>query len=60
MIEDAQEALNKFGLEHLQVRSLGELSSEQRQIVYLAQALFREAPVLLLMASMLIIWLPNL
>ena len=48
MIEEAQEALNKFGLEHLQTRSLGELSGGQRQIVYLAQALFRETPVLLL------------
>jgi len=48
VIDDAHGALAKFGLLHLQTRTLGELSGGQRQIVYLAQALFRKTTVLLL------------
>lgn len=48
VIDEAHGALSKFGLLHLQTRTLGELSGGQRQIVYLAQALFRNSTVLLL------------
>ncbi|MBE9557025.1 MAG: ABC transporter ATP-binding protein [Proteobacteria bacterium] len=44
----AVEALALFGLETLQTRTLDEVSGGQRQLVYLAQALFRRPPVLLL------------
>lgn len=48
VIDEARAALSKFDLLHLQTRTLGELSGGQRQIVYLAQALFRNSMVLLL------------
>lgn len=46
--EEAIEALALFGLESLQTRTLDAVSGGQRQLVYLAQALFRGPPVLLL------------
>jgi iron complex transport system ATP-binding protein len=48
LIDSAYQALGSFELLHLQARCLGELSGGQRQIVYLAQALFRNTSVLLL------------
>lgn len=44
----AVEALALFGLESFQTRTLNEVSGGQRQLVYLAQSLFRDPPVLLL------------
>ncbi len=44
----AVEALALFGLAPLQTRTLDAVSGGQRQLVYLAQALFRGPPVLLL------------
>lgn len=46
--EEAMRALALFGLERLQTRTLDTVSGGQRQLVYLAQALFRGPPVLLL------------
>jgi len=45
---EAIEMLALFGLEELQTRTLDTVSGGQRQLVYLAQALFRGPPVLLL------------
>ncbi len=48
LAEDAQAALGQFGLAHLQGRTLDAVSGGQRQLIYLAQALFRQPDVLLL------------
>jgi iron complex transport system ATP-binding protein len=48
LIEEATKALEDFGLLDLQNRTLTEISGGQRQLVYLAQALFRKPRVLLL------------
>ncbi|WP_298857618.1 ABC transporter ATP-binding protein [uncultured Sulfitobacter sp.] len=48
LVEDATAALAAFGLLDLQKRTLNEISGGQRQLVYLAQALFRKPKVLLL------------
>ncbi len=48
LVDEAIAALDAFGLSGLQRRTLTEISGGQRQLVYLAQALFREPKVLLL------------
>ncbi len=48
MQQSALAALDQFGLADLQYRSLAALSGGQRQMVYLAQALFRDPQILLL------------
>ena len=48
LVEAALAALRDFGLEGLQGRTLDAVSGGQRQLVYLAQALFRQPRVLLL------------
>ena len=48
LCEEALHALNRFGLADLQGRTLDMISGGQRQLVYLAQALFRKPKVLLL------------
>lgn len=48
LAEAAEAALARFGLEALQGRTLDAVSGGQRQLVYLAQALFRQPDVLLL------------
>ena len=48
LVAEAEAALDRFGLESLQSRTLGEVSGGQRQLVFLAQALFRQPQALLL------------
>ncbi|WP_417455211.1 ABC transporter ATP-binding protein [Kiloniella sp.] len=48
LLDEAYNNLKIFGLESLSIRTLDELSGGQRQLVYLAQALFRLPEVLLL------------
>ncbi len=48
MITQAYQALDAFGLSSLQARTLDAISGGQRQLVYLAQAMFRNPRVLLL------------
>lgn len=48
LADEALEALDVFGLAPLQTRQLDEISGGQRQLVFLAQALFRQPRVLLL------------
>ena len=48
LIQQAVAALQRFGLENLQARTLDAVSGGQRQLVFLAQAMFREPQVLLL------------
>lgn len=48
LVEDAQQMLATFNLSALQARQLDEISGGQRQLVFLAQALFRKPRVLLL------------
>ena len=48
LANEALEALDAFGLSSLQTRQLDEISGGQRQLVFLAQALFRQPRVLLL------------
>jgi len=48
MQDDAGDALDRFNLAGLQHRTLAEISGGQRQMVYLAQSLFRDPTVLLL------------
>jgi len=48
LVEEAMAALDVFGLASLQTRQLDEISGGQRQLVFLAQALFRQPRVLLL------------
>ncbi|WP_171054624.1 ABC transporter ATP-binding protein [Roseovarius arcticus] len=48
LVEEATAALEAFGLEEKEGRTLTEISGGQRQLVYLAQALFRKPQVLLL------------
>ncbi|RVU34064.1 ABC transporter ATP-binding protein [Hwanghaeella grinnelliae] len=45
---EALALLNRFGIGHLESRSLDALSGGQKQLVFLAQALFRDPDVLLL------------
>ncbi|MGO1120475.1 ABC transporter ATP-binding protein [Rhodovibrionaceae bacterium A322] len=47
-LEEAQRCLARFGLTALEARNLATLSGGQRQLVYLAQALFRQPDILLL------------
>ncbi|MCP4182880.1 MAG: ABC transporter ATP-binding protein [Hyphomicrobiales bacterium] len=44
----ASRILNEFGLQALETRTLDEISGGQRQLVYLAQTLFRNPEILLL------------
>ncbi len=48
LIRQAEAALQRFGLESLQARTLDAVSGGQRQLVFLAQAMFREPQALLL------------
>ena len=48
LIRQAEAALQRFGLESLQSRTLDAVSGGQRQLVFLAQAMFREPQALLL------------
>ncbi len=48
LISSVHRALQDFGLEHLAGRTLDAVSGGQRQLCYLAQALFREPQVLML------------
>ncbi len=48
LVEAAEQVLAQFGLAALQGRTLDEISGGQRQLVYLAQSLFRQPRVLLL------------
>ncbi|MEM6547976.1 MAG: ABC transporter ATP-binding protein [Pseudomonadota bacterium] len=48
LVAEAADALAEFGLAALQERTLDQVSGGQRQLVYLAQALFRGPKVLLL------------
>lgn len=48
LVDEASAALKAFGLQEMQNRTLTEISGGQRQLVYLAQALFRKPQVLLL------------
>lgn len=48
LADEAMSALDVFGLAPLQTRQLDEISGGQRQLVFLAQALFRQPRVLLL------------
>ena len=48
LCEEALHTLDRFGLANLQGRTLDQISGGQRQLVYLAQALFRKPKVLLL------------
>lgn len=48
LVEEAISSLTVFGLAPLHTRTLDEISGGQRQLVYLAQALFRAPRVLLL------------
>lgn len=48
LVEEAQQMLAAFNLSALQARQLDEISGGQRQLVFLAQALFRKPRVLLL------------
>lgn len=48
LCDEAQKALARFGLGNLQGRTLDAISGGQRQLVYLAQALFRKPDILLL------------
>ena len=48
MVNEAYQILNAFGLSSLQTRTLDAVSGGQRQLVFLAQALFRNPHVLLL------------
>ena len=48
LVAEAGAALDRFGLGPLQSRTLGEVSGGQRQLVFLAQALFRQPQALLL------------
>lgn len=48
LVAEAEAALDRFGLGSLQSRTLGEVSGGQRQLVFLAQALFRQPQALLL------------
>jgi len=47
-IASAERVLNEIGIAHLAMRDLGALSGGQRQLVFLAQALASNPPVLLL------------
>lgn len=48
LVVQAETALDRFGLASLQSRTLDAVSGGQRQLVYLAQAIFREPQMLLL------------
>lgn len=48
LISQVQKILSEFGLDHLSYRTLEAVSGGQRQLAYLAQALFREPKVLML------------
>lgn len=48
LIRSVEAALDKFGLQHLSDRTLDAVSGGQRQLTYLAQAMFREPRILLL------------
>ncbi len=48
MVDEAYQVLNAFGLSSLQTRTLDAVSGGQRQLAFLAQALFRNPHVLLL------------
>jgi len=48
LCDEALKALGRFGLGHLQGRTLDMISGGQRQLTYLAQALFRKLEILLL------------
>lgn len=48
LVTAAVQALATFGLDHLQHRTTAEVSGGQRQLTFLAQALFRQPDVLLL------------
>ena len=48
LVAEAEAALGRFGIAHLAGRTLDAVSGGQRQLVYLAQALFRQPEVLLL------------
>lgn len=48
LVAEAEAALDRFSLGSLQSRTLGEVSGGQRQLVFLAQALFRQPQALLL------------
>ncbi len=48
LLVEAESALTRFGLDGVQGRRLDQISGGQRQLVFLAQALFRKAKILLL------------
>jgi iron complex transport system ATP-binding protein len=48
LVAEAEAALERFGLASLQTRTLAEVSGGQRQLAFLAQALFRQPQALLL------------
>lgn len=48
MLDEAEAMLRRFGIDHLSGRTLDAISGGQRQLAFLAQALFRRPRVLLL------------